>query len=137
MVELIMRDVWDSTPLYYSCLCVCRYLTEHKEVELNMRDVWDSTPLYYACLCGHKELVEYLLNRRVDFQFINEIRGLYFFSLSLMDYFKNCNINSRSSRLLSRLKFFFYLFIFSSNSVHGIQILVDFRSVVKMVKLGV
>ena len=40
-----------------------RYLTEHKEVELNMRDVWDSTPLYYACLCGHKELVEYLLNR--------------------------------------------------------------------------
>jgi len=44
--------------------CV-RYLTEHKEVELNMRDVWDSTPLYYACLCGHKELVEYLLNRWV------------------------------------------------------------------------
>ncbi len=46
-----MRDVWDSTPLYYSCLCVCRYLTEHKEVELNMRDVWYSTPLYYSCLC--------------------------------------------------------------------------------------
>jgi hypothetical protein len=50
-VELNMRDVWDSTPLYYSCLCVCRYLTEHKEVELNMRDVWDSTPLYFSCLC--------------------------------------------------------------------------------------
>jgi ankyrin repeat protein len=82
-VELNMRDVWDSTPLYYSCLYVCRYLTEHKEVELNMRDVWDSTPLYYACLCGHKELVEYLLNRWVDFQYE------FISSLSLLVYSKS------------------------------------------------
>lgn len=27
-----------------------------------MRDQWDSTPLYYACLCGHKDIVEYLLS---------------------------------------------------------------------------
>eukprot|EP00092_Neocalanus_flemingeri_P056552 GFUD01067064.1.p1 GENE.GFUD01067064.1~~GFUD01067064.1.p1 ORF type:complete len:501 (+),score=170.32 GFUD01067064.1:80-1504(+) len=39
------------------------YLTEHKEVELNIRDIWDSTPLYYACLCGHLELVKYLLTK--------------------------------------------------------------------------
>lgn len=38
-----------------------RYLVEQRDVELNVRDKWDSTPLYYACLCGHKELVEYLL----------------------------------------------------------------------------
>ncbi len=54
-----MRDVWDSTPLYCSCLCVCRYLTEHKEVELNMRDVWDSTPLFYSCLCVCRYLTEH------------------------------------------------------------------------------
>ena len=41
---------------------VCRYLTEHKELDLNLVDQWDSTPLYYACLCGHLELVQYLLN---------------------------------------------------------------------------
>jgi len=39
------------------------YLSEHKEVDLNQRDRWDSTPLYYACLCGHKDVVEYLLLR--------------------------------------------------------------------------
>lgn len=38
-----------------------RYLTEEKEIHLNVRDQWDSTPLYYACLCGHTELVLYLL----------------------------------------------------------------------------
>ncbi|CAB1424205.1 unnamed protein product [Pleuronectes platessa] len=38
-----------------------RYLVEQRDVELNVRDKWDSTPLYYACLCGHEELVEYLL----------------------------------------------------------------------------
>ncbi|MEE6502164.1 hypothetical protein FKM82_004427 [Ascaphus truei] len=32
-----------------------------RDVELNVRDKWDSTPLYYACLCGHEELVRYLL----------------------------------------------------------------------------
>lgn len=37
------------------------YLVEQKEIELNVRDKWDSTPLYYACLCGHEELVQYLL----------------------------------------------------------------------------
>ncbi|CAG7838669.1 unnamed protein product [Allacma fusca] len=38
-----------------------KYLVEQKEVELNVRDNWDSTPLYYACLCGHTDLVKYLL----------------------------------------------------------------------------
>lgn len=38
-----------------------RYLVEQRDVELNIRDNWDSTPLYYACLCGHEELVQYLL----------------------------------------------------------------------------
>jgi len=37
------------------------YLTEHKELDVNLRDQWDSTPLYYACLCGHLEVVQYLL----------------------------------------------------------------------------
>jgi len=39
------------------------YLVQQKEVELNIRDRWDSTPLYYACLCGHLELVKFLLSR--------------------------------------------------------------------------
>ncbi|XP_060078482.1 ankyrin repeat and BTB/POZ domain-containing protein 1-like [Ylistrum balloti] len=38
-----------------------QYLFEQKEVELNLTDKWDSSPLYYACLCGHEELVNYLL----------------------------------------------------------------------------
>ena len=38
-----------------------RYLTDEKEINLNVRDKWDSTPLYYACLCGHPEVVSYLL----------------------------------------------------------------------------
>ncbi|XP_053576797.1 ankyrin repeat and BTB/POZ domain-containing protein 1 isoform X1 [Bombina bombina] len=38
-----------------------RHLVEQRDVELNVRDKWDSTPLYYACLCGHEELVRYLL----------------------------------------------------------------------------
>ncbi|XP_060164722.1 ankyrin repeat and BTB/POZ domain-containing protein 1 isoform X2 [Globicephala melas] len=38
-----------------------RYLLEQRDVEVNVRDKWDSTPLYYACLCGHEELVLYLL----------------------------------------------------------------------------
>ncbi|XP_029911120.1 ankyrin repeat and BTB/POZ domain-containing protein 1 [Myripristis murdjan] len=40
-----------------------RYLIEQRDVDLNIRDNWDSTPLYYACLCGHEELVQYLLAR--------------------------------------------------------------------------
>lgn len=28
---------------------------------MNVRDKWDSTPLYYACLCGHGEIVSFLL----------------------------------------------------------------------------
>lgn len=40
-----------------------KYLCEHKEVDVNLRDRWDSTPLYYACLCGHYDLVLYLLER--------------------------------------------------------------------------
>ncbi|TKS77742.1 Ankyrin repeat and BTB/POZ domain-containing protein 1 [Collichthys lucidus] len=42
-------------------ICRVRYLVEQRDVDLNVRDKWDSTPLYYACLCGHEELVEYLL----------------------------------------------------------------------------
>lgn len=42
-------------------ICRVRYLVEHRDVDLNVRDKWDSTPLYYACLCGHEELVQYLL----------------------------------------------------------------------------
>ncbi|XP_067928958.1 ankyrin repeat and BTB/POZ domain-containing protein 1-like [Watersipora subatra] len=38
-----------------------QYLVEARDVELNMRDKWDTTPLYYACLCGHEALVKYLL----------------------------------------------------------------------------
>merc|ERR1719195_134313 len=38
-----------------------RYLTDQKEINLNVRDKWDSTPLYYSCLCGHPEVVSYLL----------------------------------------------------------------------------
>ncbi|CAG2179848.1 unnamed protein product, partial [Oppiella nova] len=38
-----------------------KQLVEQKEVELNVRDRWDSTPLYYACLCGHTNVVRYLL----------------------------------------------------------------------------
>ena len=30
---------------------------------MNLRDKWDSTPLYYACLCGHIDLVQYLLSK--------------------------------------------------------------------------
>lgn len=30
-------------------------------MSVNLRDKWDSTPLYYACLCGHIEVVKYLL----------------------------------------------------------------------------
>ncbi|XP_069101724.1 ankyrin repeat and BTB/POZ domain-containing protein 1-like [Argopecten irradians] len=37
------------------------YLLEQNGVEINLTDRWDSSPLYYACLCGHEELVKYLL----------------------------------------------------------------------------
>lgn len=42
-----------------------KYLVEQKEVNVNFRDKWDSTPLYYACLCGHEEVVKYLLDNGV------------------------------------------------------------------------
>ncbi|XP_057686187.1 ankyrin repeat and BTB/POZ domain-containing protein 1 isoform X2 [Corythoichthys intestinalis] len=42
-------------------VCRVRYLIEERDVDLNVRDKWDSSPLYYACLCGHEELVQYLL----------------------------------------------------------------------------
>ncbi|XP_051913755.1 ankyrin repeat and BTB/POZ domain-containing protein 1 isoform X2 [Hippocampus zosterae] len=42
-------------------ICSVRYLVEERDVDLNVRDNWDSSPLYYACLCGHEELVQYLL----------------------------------------------------------------------------
>ncbi|KAL3852443.1 hypothetical protein ACJMK2_016080 [Sinanodonta woodiana] len=44
-------------------LAKVKYLVEQKEVELNVRDSWDSTPLYYACLCGHENIVTYLLEK--------------------------------------------------------------------------
>jgi ankyrin repeat/BTB/POZ domain-containing protein 1 len=31
-------------------------------MDMNVRDQWDSTPLYYACLCGHADIVAYLLS---------------------------------------------------------------------------
>ncbi|KAI2810039.1 Ankyrin repeat and BTB/POZ domain-containing protein 1 [Blomia tropicalis] len=39
-----------------------RKLIETKDIDLNIRDKWDSSPLYYACLCGHTELVRFLLS---------------------------------------------------------------------------
>ena len=46
---------------------------------MNVRDIWDSTPLYYACLCGHLELVEYLLENgaRCDASSFDGERCLY------------------------------------------------------------
>lgn len=38
-------------------------LVEDDDIDLNLRDEWDSTPLYYACLCGHFKIVEYLLQK--------------------------------------------------------------------------
>lgn len=38
-----------------------RYLVEQRDIDVNIRDNWDSTPLYYACLCGHLPVVEYLI----------------------------------------------------------------------------
>ncbi len=43
-----------------------RVLVEQKELDLNVRDKWDSTPLYYACLCGHTNLVRYLLKSGIN-----------------------------------------------------------------------
>lgn len=43
-------------------ICRVRYLVEQRDVDLKVRDKWDSTPLYYACLCGHEKLVQYLLD---------------------------------------------------------------------------
>ncbi|XP_077977188.1 ankyrin repeat and BTB/POZ domain-containing protein 1-like [Glandiceps talaboti] len=40
-----------------------KYLVEKKRINLYIRDIWNSTPLYYACLCGHVNVVEYLLSR--------------------------------------------------------------------------
>ena len=45
---------------------ISRYLCEEKDIDVNLRDKWDSTPLYYACLCGHQHIVEYLLHRLVN-----------------------------------------------------------------------
>ncbi|XP_047474016.1 ankyrin repeat and BTB/POZ domain-containing protein 1-like [Penaeus chinensis] len=38
-----------------------RFLIEQRDADVNIRDKWDSTPLYYACLCGHQPIVEYLI----------------------------------------------------------------------------
>ncbi|XP_047107683.1 ankyrin repeat and BTB/POZ domain-containing protein 1 [Schistocerca piceifrons] len=38
-----------------------KYLLENTDINPNVRDEWDSTPLYYACLCGHSQVVDLLL----------------------------------------------------------------------------
>jgi ankyrin repeat/BTB/POZ domain-containing protein 1 len=38
-----------------------RELVEDCDVNVNIKDKWDSSPLYYACVCGHEEVVDYLL----------------------------------------------------------------------------
>ena len=48
--------------LYPAIWLQVEYLAEQREVDLNTRDRWDSTPLYYACLCGHLELVSSAAN---------------------------------------------------------------------------
>lgn len=40
-----------------------RYLVEIKDIDINRKDIFDSIPLFYACLCGHIEIVKYLLDR--------------------------------------------------------------------------
>ncbi|XP_055354902.1 ankyrin repeat and BTB/POZ domain-containing protein 1-like isoform X2 [Paramacrobiotus metropolitanus] len=56
-----------------------QFLVEERDVELNVRDMWDSTPLYYACLCGHRALVEYLLQHgaRCEADTFDGERALY------------------------------------------------------------
>ncbi len=58
-----------------------RFLVEQKEVEVNVRDKWDSTPLYYACLCGHIDLVRYLLENGWFYFSYYSYEFLQFFSL--------------------------------------------------------
>lgn len=43
-----------------------RTLIETKDVDVNFRDKFDSTPLYYACLCGHMEVVRFLLEHGMN-----------------------------------------------------------------------
>ncbi|GAU91949.1 hypothetical protein RvY_04105 [Ramazzottius varieornatus] len=56
-----------------------KILVEERDVELNIRDMWDSTPLYYACLCGHTDVVRYLLEQgaRCDADTFDGERCLY------------------------------------------------------------
>ncbi|KPM09658.1 ankyrin repeat and BTB/POZ domain-containing protein 1-like protein [Sarcoptes scabiei] len=35
-----------------------RFLIQTKDIDINFRDRFDSTPLYFACLCGHTDLVQ-------------------------------------------------------------------------------
>ena len=43
--------------------------------DINCKDKWDSTPLYYACLCGHIEIVKILLNNGAKVGFQNNFSG--------------------------------------------------------------
>ncbi|XP_032314686.1 ankyrin repeat and BTB/POZ domain-containing protein 1 isoform X2 [Camelus ferus] len=60
-LPLLQVSSRSGTVLTWALTSPPRYLLEQRDVEVNVRDKWDSTPLYYACLCGHEELVRYLL----------------------------------------------------------------------------
>jgi ankyrin repeat/BTB/POZ domain-containing protein 1 len=39
-----------------------KYLVEQLDVDVNERDIHDSSPLFYACLCGHVDIVKFLID---------------------------------------------------------------------------
>lgn len=79
-----------------------KHLVETKEVDLNVRDKWDSTPLYYACLCGHEDVVQYLVDRgaKCEADTFDGERCLYAaLTSSIKKILKNANlINARTMR---------------------------------------
>jgi ankyrin repeat protein len=38
-----------------------KYLVEQLDVDVNERDIHDSSPLFYACLCGHAGMLYHLI----------------------------------------------------------------------------
>eukprot|EP00794_Sanderia_malayensis_P006096 gene6096-6800_t len=57
--KMIIRDIFQAAKL--GDLEKLRNLCEEQIIDFNIRDEWDSTPLYYACLCGHEDMVEFML----------------------------------------------------------------------------